>query len=124
MILYALGKHDGVPVRTQWDVLLWLQAQGFATSTYSRHVTGSVAAAAYHAEMTAQRAALPFDADGTVIKLDDLALQAEAGFTARAPKWAAAYKFPADVAQTIVQGISIQTGRTGKLTPVADLVPV
>ena len=124
VILYALGKHDGVPVRTQWDVLLWLQKKGFATSTYSRHVTGSVAAAAYHAEMTAQRAALPFDADGTVIKLDDLALQAEAGFTARAPKWAAAYKFPADVAQTIVQGISIQTGRTGKLTPVADLVPV
>lgn len=124
VILYALGKHDGVSVRTQWDVLLWLQSQGFATSTYSRHVTGSVAAAAYHAEMTAQRAALPFDADGTVIKLDDLALQAEAGFTSRAPKWAAAYKFPADVAQTVVQGISIQTGRTGKLTPVADLVPV
>ena len=124
VILYALGKHDGVPVRTQWDVLLWLQSQGFATSTYSRHVTGSVAAAAYHAEMTTQRAALPFDADGTVIKLDDLSLQAEAGFTRRAPKWAAAYKFPADVAQTIVQGISIQTGRTGKLTPVADLVPV
>ncbi|UQN08755.1 NAD-dependent DNA ligase LigA [Deinococcus sp. QL22] len=121
VILYSLGKRDGVPARTQWEVLAWLQAQGFATSSYTRRVEGSAAAAAYHAEMTAQRAALPFDADGSVVKLNDLHLQGEAGFTSRAPKWAVAYKFPADIAQTVIEAITIQTGRTGKLTPVAEL---
>ncbi|ACO47425.1 NAD-dependent DNA ligase LigA [Deinococcus deserti] len=124
VILYALGKRDGVPVRTQWDILEWLRAQGFATSEYARRVTGSEAAAAYHAEMTAQRPQLPFDADGSVVKLDDLRLQEDAGYTSRAPKWAVAYKFPADVAQTVIEAITIQTGRTGKLTPVAELRPV
>jgi len=124
VILYALGKRDGVPVRTQWDILEWLKAHGFATSEYSRRVEGSAAAAEYHAEMTAQRAQLPFDADGSVVKLDDLHLQGEAGFTSRAPKWAVAYKFPADIEETVVESITIQTGRTGKLTPVAELLPV
>ncbi|SMB97418.1 NAD-dependent DNA ligase LigA [Deinococcus hopiensis] len=124
VILYALGKRDNVPVRTQWDILEWLRAQGFATSGYSRRVTGSEAAAAYHAEMTAERPRLPFDADGSVVKLDDLHLQAEAGFTSRAPKWAVAYKFPADIGETVVESITVQTGRTGKLTPVAELLPV
>ncbi|MVN89164.1 NAD-dependent DNA ligase LigA [Deinococcus sp. HMF7620] len=124
VILYAFGKHDGVQVRTQFEVLQWLEAQGFPTSSYSQRVVGSPAAAAYHQAMTADRANLPFDADGTVVKLDDLRLQSEAGFTSRAPKWAIAYKFPADVEQTVVERITIQTGRTGKLTPVAELRPV
>ncbi|GAA5534814.1 NAD-dependent DNA ligase LigA [Deinococcus aluminii] len=124
VILYALGKRDGVQARTQWDILEWLQVQGFTTSPYSRRVVGSEAAAAYHAEMTAGRAALPFDADGSVVKLDDLHLQDEAGYTSRAPKWAVAYKLPADVAATVVEAITVQTGRTGKLTPVAELRPV
>ena len=124
VILYSLGKRDGVAVRSQWEVLEWLAAQGFSVSRYSRRVTGSAAAAAYHAEMTAGRAELPFDADGSVVKLDDLRLQDEAGYTSRAPKWAIAYKFPAEVALSVVQRIGIQTGRTGKLTPVAELLPV
>jgi len=124
VILYALGKRDGVPAGTQWDMLEWLKAQGFATSPYSRRVEGSEAAAAYHAEMTAERAHLPFDADGSVVKLDSLHLQGEAGFTSRAPKWAVAYKFPADIEETVVESITVQTGRTGKLTPVAELLPV
>ncbi|GGR08081.1 NAD-dependent DNA ligase LigA [Deinococcus ruber] len=124
VILYSLGKRDGVPVRSQWEVLEWLRAQGFAVSEFSRRVEGSAAAALYHAEMTAKRPELPFDADGSVVKLDDLRLQDEAGYTSRAPKWAIAYKFPADQAQTVMNDISIQVGRTGKLTPVAELQPV
>ncbi|WP_425145252.1 NAD-dependent DNA ligase LigA [Deinococcus sp.] len=124
VILYSLGQHGGVPVRSQWEVLEWLAAQGFTVSPYSRRVQGSLAAAAYHAEMTAGRSDLPFDADGSVVKLDDLRLQEEAGYTSRAPKWAIAYKFPAEVAQTLINAITVQTGRTGKLTPVAELAPV
>ncbi|MDO4263919.1 MAG: NAD-dependent DNA ligase LigA, partial [Deinococcus sp.] len=80
-IFYSLGKRDGVPARTQWEVLEWLAAQGFPVSPYSRPLHGLAQALAYHAEMTAGRADLPFDADGTVIKLDDLRLQEEAGLT-------------------------------------------
>ena len=69
------------------------------------------------------RGELPFDVDGTVIKLDDLNLQAESGFTSRAPKWAIAYKFPVEEAQTVLESISINVGRTGKLAPLAHLSP-
>ena len=122
-ILYALGKRDGVPVRTQWEVLDWLKAQGFPVSPYSRRVQGIDGAAQYHADLLAMRGELPFDVDGTVIKLDDLPLQGEAGFTSRAPKWAIAYKFPVEEAQTQLERISINVGRTGKLAPLAHLSP-
>ncbi|AWN22905.1 DNA ligase (NAD(+)) LigA [Deinococcus irradiatisoli] len=122
-ILYALGKRDGVPVKTQWDVLSWLSEQGFPISPYSRRVRGIEEAAQYHADLLSQRGELPFDVDGTVIKLDDLHLQAEAGFTSRAPKWAIAYKFPVDEVQTVLESISINVGRTGKLAPLAHLSP-
>ncbi|ADV67595.1 NAD-dependent DNA ligase LigA [Deinococcus maricopensis] len=122
-ILYALGKRDGVPARTQWDVLTWLAEQGFPTSAYSERVQGLPAAAAYHARMVADRANLPFDADGTVIKLDDLRAQEDAGFTSRAPRWAIAYKFPVEEVQTKLLSITINVGRTGKLAPLAHLEP-
>ncbi|MFC4453342.1 NAD-dependent DNA ligase LigA [Deinococcus sonorensis] len=122
-ILYALGKRDGVEVRTQWELLNWLEQRGFPISQYSRHVQGIEEAAAYHRDMVAQRPDLPFDVDGTVIKLDSLNLQAEAGFTSRAPKWAIAYKFPVQEAQTRLLDITINVGRTGKLAPLAHLEP-
>lgn len=122
-IFYSLGKRDGVPARTQGEVLDWLAAQGFATSPYSRTLDGLEAALAYHAALTASRADLPFDADGTVIKLDALALQGEAGFTSRAPRWAIAYKFPVEEAETVLEEISVGVGRTGKITPLAHLAP-
>ena len=122
-ILYALGKRDGVPAKTQWDVLEWLKAQGFPVSPYSRQADSIAEATAYHADLLAQRPELPFDVDGTVIKLDDLHLQGEAGFTSRAPRWAIAYKFPVQEAQTVLEQIEINVGRTGKLAPLAHLQP-
>ena len=121
-ILYSLGKR-GVPVRTQWDALEWLKSRGFPISPYSRRVRGIEEAIAYHADLLSQRSSLPFDVDGTVIKLDDLNLQGEAGFTSRAPKWAIAYKFPVEEARTQLESISINVGRTGKLAPLAHLTP-
>lgn len=122
-VFYALGKRDGVPARTQWEVLEWLSAQGFPTSPYARRLNGLDEALAYHAEMTAGRADLPFDADGTVIKLDSLKLQEEAGFTSRAPRWATAYKFPVEEVETVLESVSVGVGRTGKITPLAHLAP-
>ncbi|GAA5514819.1 DNA ligase [Deinococcus carri] len=122
-IFYALGKRDAVTVRTQAEVLTWLAAQGFPTSRYSETFTGLQAAADYHRRMTAQRASFEFDADGTVLKLDSLALEAEAGFTSRAPRWAIAYKFPVEEVETVLESITVNVGRTGKLAPLAHLAP-
>ncbi len=122
-IFYALGKRDGVPVTTQGEVLAWLQAQGFSISAYSEQLTGIAAAADYHARMIAHRQDFEFDADGTVFKLDPLRLQEESGFTSRAPRWAIAYKFPVEEVETVLESISVNVGRTGKLTPLAHLSP-
>jgi DNA ligase (NAD+) len=122
-IFYALGKRDGVPVTAQGEVLAWLSAQGFPISAYSEQLTGIAAAADYHARMTAHRQNFEFDADGTVFKLDPLRLQEEAGFTSRAPRWAIAYKFPVEEVETVLESISVNVGRTGKLTPLAHLSP-
>ena len=122
-ILYALGKRDGVPARTQWEVLEWLRGQGFAVSGYSRRAASIQEATRYHADLLAQRPKLPFDVDGTVIKLDNLHLQQEAGFTSRAPRWAIAYKFPVQEATTVLEQIVVNVGRTGKLAPLAHLSP-
>ncbi|MHA0041032.1 NAD-dependent DNA ligase LigA [Deinococcus sp. PEB2-63] len=122
-IFYALGKRDGVPARTQGEVLAWLREQGFPTSEHSEQLHGLAAAADYHARMTAARSAFEFDADGTVLKLDDLRAQEEAGFTSRAPRWAIAYKFPVEEVETTLEAISVNVGRTGKLAPLAHLAP-
>ncbi len=122
-LFYSMGKRDGVPVRGQWELLTWLRERGFPVSKHSRRADGIEAAAQYHHDMIAARAELPLDADGTVVKLDDLHLQAEAGFTSRAPRWAIAYKFPVEEVQTVLTEISINVGRTGKIAPLAHLEP-
>ncbi|PNY82619.1 NAD-dependent DNA ligase LigA [Deinococcus koreensis] len=122
-IFYQLGRRDGVPVSTQSGVLAWLGEQGFPVSAYSETLRGVGAAADYHARMIARRQSFEFDADGTVLKLDPLALQQEAGFTSRAPRWAIAYKFPVEEVETVLESISINVGRTGKLAPLAHLQP-
>lgn len=122
-IFYALGRRDGVPVTTQGEVLAWLAAQGFPVSAHSEELSGIAAAADYHARMTAGRQDFEFDADGTVFKLDALRLQEEAGFTSRAPRWAIAYKFPVEEVETTLESITVNVGRTGKLTPLAHLSP-
>jgi DNA ligase (NAD+) len=120
---YALGSHRGLPIETQFGLLGLLLKLGFPVSDQSEVVTGAAGIEAYHAKMTKVRATLEFDADGSVAKLNDLRLQDEVGFTSRAPKWAIAYKFPAEEVATKLLSITIQVGRTGKITPVAELEP-
>ncbi len=120
---YAIGSHRGLPIQTQFGLLEFLSKLGFPVSDQSEVVTGAAGIEAYHDKMTKIRSTLEFDADGSVAKLNDLRLQDEVGFTSRAPKWAIAYKFPAEEVATKLLAITIQVGRTGKITPVAELEP-
>ncbi len=109
---------------TQNGLLERLKALGFAVYGERRLCPDLDALQAFVAEIESRRADLPFGIDGVVIKVDDLALQEELGNTARGPRWATAYKFPAEQAFTRLIGIVTNVGRTGNVTPVADLEPV
>jgi DNA ligase (NAD+) len=89
-----------------------------------RHITGLQAALDYQQSILAKRAALPYEIDGVVLKVDDLAQQQALGFVARAPRWAIAFKFPAQEKTTTLLDVEFQVGRTGSITPVARLEPV
>lgn len=118
---YDLDTDDGRP--DQHASLDRLATLGFVVEPHRRIVdSGSLATIA--AEMEALRDAVDYDTDGLVIKLDDAALQAQAGFVAREPRWAIAYKFPARRELTKLMGVTWQVGRTGVVTPVAELEPV
>ncbi len=109
--------------RTQQAVMRGLGGLGFQVSELGR--TGSPKEVmAYYQELGVRRPDLPYEIDGVVAKLDDLSLQEALGFTDRAPRWAIALKFPAHQAETTLEAIDIQVGRTGVLTPVAKLAPV
>ena len=126
---YGLGEvtpvQDGGPrLDTHWAVLQALKAWGFPVSALARQARGASELIAYHADIAARRDGLPFDIDGVVYKVNDLAAQATLGFVSRAPRFAIAHKFPAEEALTTVEAIEVQVGRTGALTPVARLAPV
>jgi DNA ligase (NAD+) len=125
LYIYALGVVEGgkLPARHS-ETLQALRQWGFKISPQSRVVEGADGCLSYYREMGAQRAALPYQIDGVVYKVDDLDLQRRLGFVSRAPRWAVAHKFPAEEALTTVRGIEFQVGRTGALTPVARLEPV
>ena len=115
---------DGREEPTQWGALGKLRELGFPTNPHSRHCRALEDALAYFREWNAKRDSLDYDADGIVIKVDDTAARRELGTTAKSPRWAISYKFPARQATTRVNDIIIQVGRTGALTPVAVLEPV
>ena len=123
---YALGVVDGgEPLPTTHSAMLQrLRAWGFPVSPLVDTARGVAGCLAYYARIGAQRDALPFDIDGVVYKLDDIAGQRELGFVGRTPRWAIAHKFPAQEQQTTVEAIEINIGRTGAATPTARLAPV
>lgn len=122
---YSLGVVSGpVLADTQSGILDWFAAIGFPVAGLRRVVSGPEALADFHETVSAERENLPFEIDGVVYKVNRLDLQAELGFVAREPRWACAHKYPPQEALTTVEGIDVQVGRTGKLTPVARLKPV
>ncbi|HEX7851661.1 MAG TPA: NAD-dependent DNA ligase LigA [Sphingomonas sp.] len=121
---WGWGDTSGLPGDTQSAVIAAIRAWGFpVTRQFQRGGTLDQGLATYKA-IEAERADLPFDIDGVVYKVDRLDWQARLGFVGRAPRWGLAHKFPAERAQTTLERIDIQVGRTGKLTPVARLEPV
>ena len=121
---YAMGEASERVASRHLDYLARLSAWGFAVDPHSRRLADEADATAFQGAMAAARSALAHDIDGVVYKIDDLALQERLGFVGRAPRWAVAWKFPAERAETVLEDIRIQVGRTGALTPVAVLAPV
>ena len=122
---YGLGDVQGWEGPATHGALLdALAAMGLPVNGERRVVQGAQGLVEYHRRIAALRDALPFDIDGVVYKVNDRALQRQLGFKTREPRWAVAHKFPAQEQQTRLNGIEIQVGRTGKLTPVAKLEPV
>ena len=124
LFAYAMGACSAPVATTHAGWLDRLRDWGFSVNPLSQRLADAAAAEAFQAEIGAARAGLEYDIDGVVYKIDDLALQARLGFVGRAPRWAIAWKFPAEQATTVLQDILIQVGRTGALTPVAALAPV
>ncbi len=122
---YALGAVDGWPLpATQGELLAAFKAMGLPVNREAKVVSGAAGLIEFHAGIATRRDALAFDIDGVVYKVDSLALQQQLGFKSREPRWACAHKYPAQEQTTVLRGIDIQVGRTGKLTPVAKLEPV
>jgi DNA ligase (NAD+) len=122
---YGLGESQGLPAFARHsEMISWLQQCGLPVNERRRVCEGADELVAFHRAVEAERDALPFDIDGVVYKLDRLDWQRRLGFKSREPRWAVAHKFPAQEQATRLNGIDIQVGRTGKLTPVAKLEPV
>lgn len=122
---YGVGYSEGLKLPQLHSQLLKQIAEwGFPVSELIAVVTGAEGCLHYFERIATQRAALPFDIDGVVFKLDDLAGREELGAVSREPRWACAYKFAAEEAQTILENVEFQVGRTGAITPVARLKPV
>lgn len=122
IFLYSLTMADGPA--THFEAVQLLKELGFRTNPHIKLCRSLAEIEEYVAYWTARRGDLPYDIDGIVVKVNDLALQAQLGATARSPRWAVAYKFPAEQVVTKVLAIEVQVGRTGILTPLAHLQPV
>ncbi|HEY9156640.1 NAD-dependent DNA ligase LigA [Candidatus Binatus sp.] len=124
VFLYAPGVIEGVALKSQWEFLQAIKALGLRVNPLSRVCRGIGAILEYWNEITEKRRELDYEADGVVAKVNSYALQEQLGEVSRSPRWAIAYKFKAQQAETVVEKIEVQVGRIGSLTPVGKLRPV
>ena len=121
---YAVGVFEGELANSQYQRIEQLKSWGLPVSSEVKRVVGKDACHDFYDKIAQKRPSLSYEIDGVVYKVDDIALQQKMGFVARAPRWATAYKFPAEEAVTVVENVEFQVGRTGAITPVAKLKPV
>ncbi|HIE47814.1 TPA: NAD-dependent DNA ligase LigA, partial [Candidatus Bipolaricaulota bacterium] len=121
---YALGRAEGITIRSQEELLAILSKLGFPVNPLWKRCESPEEAIAFYHELLERRDELPYEADGVVVKVNDFSQREALGEVSRAPRWAIAFKFPAEEATTRVLDIVVQVGRTGALTPVAILEPV
>jgi DNA ligase (NAD+) len=121
---WQAGGADPQRPRTQWESLQWLRAAGFQVNPNAALLPSLAAVEAFFARWEDERRTLDYATDGVVVKLDDLRLQADAGFTQKAPRWAIALKYAAEEAPSRLLRLACQVGRTGVVTPVAEFAPV
>ena len=125
IFIYSLGWSEGRrPPGTHWETLQYLKSLGFKINPANRLVANIDEAEAYYTRLTAERHALPYEADGAVVKINQIALQEALGDVGREPRWAVAYKFPAIQGRTVLREICISVGRTGTMNPYAVLEPI
>lgn len=122
---YGIGIAEGVDLpNTHYDRLQWLKSIGIPVNPEIRLCNGTDEVLDFYRNIQNKRSALGYDIDGTVLKINDIALQEKLGFISKAPRWAIAYKFPAQEELTRLNDVEFQVGRTGAITPVAKLEPV
>ena len=124
IFIYYLLVNGRPPLKEHWKVLEALENLGFKVNPYRKLAKSFDELVGYIQEMESQREKLEYEIDGMVVKVNEIALWDELGMTAKSPRWAIAYKYPAHQETTVVKDIRPQVGRTGTLTPVADLAPV
>jgi len=124
LFAYDVLRGERKPFPTHWEALEWLAAAGFTVNPHRAKCPDIEGVIKFCNDMEAERDRLEYEIDGVVVKVNSTALQDEFGTTAKAPRWAIAYKYPARQATTQVEEIIVQVGRTGALTPVAVLTPV
>ncbi|MDO5116908.1 MAG: NAD-dependent DNA ligase LigA [Eggerthellaceae bacterium] len=122
--IYSTADDRALPVTSQWELLKWLGRAGFHVNPDVVRCTTKEEVHAFCKRAIERRDDLPYDIDGVVVKVDSFAQQDALGFTSRAPRWAIAFKFPPEEKTTLLRDITVQVGRTGVLTPVAELEPV
>ena len=122
--IYAVADESPLSVTSQWEFLHWLSSCGFHVNPNARRCTCAAEVHDFCATALAHREDLDYDIDGVVVKVVSFASQTALGFTARAPRWSIAFKFPPEEKRTVLRDIRIQVGRTGVLTPVAEFDPV
>ena len=121
--IYAIAETTQLGVTSQHEFLEWLRTAGFMVNPNIRVVDSEAAVHEFCKNALEHRGDLDYDIDGVVVKVDDFAIQSELGFTAKAPRWAIAFKFPPEEKTTILRNVAVQVGRTGVLTPVAEFDP-